>query len=394
MMPVMHHSAPRCTPLEMLARLVSFNTESDRSNLALVNFVEDYLAAWGVPFVRLPNAVGDKAAILATIGPADRPGVVLSGHTDVVPVAGQSWTSDPFQLRVADGRAYGRGAVDMKGFLALGLALVPHFLGLKLKTPIHLFLSYDEETTCLGVIDGIARFGRDMPMPLAVIVGEPTDLEIADAHKSVVTFNTTVTGFEAHSSKPFLGASAITMAALLIAELDRIDQDMKSRGDASGRFDPAYTTVHVGVLSGGTARNILARTCAFEWEFRGLPDLDPSEIPVRFKRFGEEVVLARFANGFAGVGIETINNVSVPGLAPAPGSPAETLAMRLSDRNRTVTVPYGTEAGYFQRGGAPTVVCGPGSINQAHQPDEYITLKALADGEAFMRRLADWCVAN
>lgn len=387
-------AAPRYSALELLARLVSFNTESQRSNLALVAFVEDYLAAWSVPFVRLPNAAGDKAAILATIGPRDVPGVVLSGHTDVVPVAGQSWTSDPFALRVEGGRAHGRGAVDMKGFLALGLSLVPHFLSLKLKTPVHLFLSYDEETTCLGVVDGIARFGREVPMPLAVIVGEPTDLDVADAHKSVVTFNTTVTGFEAHSSKPFLGANAITMAALLIAELDRIDQEMQARGDASGRFDPACTTVHVGVLNGGNARNILAKTCAFQWEFRGLPDLDPAEIPARFKRYGDEVVLPRFANGFAGVGIETINNVSVSGLRPAPGSPAETLAMRLSGRNRTITVPYGTEAGFFQRAGAPTVVCGPGSINQAHQPDEYITLQALADGEAFMRRLGDWCVAN
>ncbi len=390
----MTSAAPRHSALELLARLVSFNTESDRSNLALVAFVEAYLAAWGVPFVRLPNAQGDKAAILATIGPADRPGVVLSGHTDVVPVAGQSWTSDPWTLRVADGKAYGRGAVDMKGFLALALSLVPHFLGLGLRTPIHLFLSYDEETTCLGVADGIARFGRDMPMPLAVIVGEPTDLEIADAHKSVVTFNTAVTGFEAHSSKPFLGANAITMAALLIAELDRIDQEMTARGDASGRFDPACTTVHVGRLNGGNARNILARTCTFEWEFRGLPDLDPAEIPERFRQFGESVVLPRFANGFPCVGIETVNNVSVPGLKPMPGSPAEVLAMRLSSRNRTITVPYGTEAGYFQQGGAATVVCGPGSINQAHQPDEHISLQALADGEAFMRRLGDWCVAN
>ena len=394
----MPNAAPRYSTLELLARLVSFNTESDRSNLALVAFVEDYLGAWGVPFVHLPNAQGDKAAILATIGAGEgqsgKPGVVLSGHTDVVPVAGQAWTTDPWALRIADGKAYGRGAVDMKGFLALALSLVPHFLGLKLKTPIHLFMSYDEETTCLGVIDGIARFGKDMPMPLAVIVGEPTDLEIADAHKSVVTFNTTVTGFEAHSSKPFLGANAITMAALLITELDRIDQEMMARGDTSGRFDPAYTTVHVGKLNGGNARNILARTCAFEWEFRGLPDLDPGEIPARFRRFGDEVVLRRFANGFEGVGIETINNVSVPGLRPMPGSPAEALAMRLSAKNRTITVPYGTEAGYFQQGGAATVVCGPGSINQAHQPDEYITLQALADGEVFMRRLADWCVAN
>ncbi len=390
----MPQTAPRMTALELLARLVAFNTESDRSNLALVAFVEDYLAGFGVPFVRLPNAAGDKAAILATIGPSGRPGVVLSGHTDVVPVAGQEWSSDPWTLRVANGRAHGRGAVDMKGFLALGLSLVPYFLSLKLKTPIHLFLSYDEETTCLGVVDGIARFGRDMPMPLAVIVGEPTGLEIADAHKSVVTFTTTVRGFEAHSSKPHLGASAIAMAAQLVAELDRIDQEMQARGDASGRFDPAWTTIHVGRIEGGTARNIMAKRCSFEWEFRGLPDLDPAEIPARLERFAAETVLPRFGRGLPGVGVETVNYVSVPGLAPVPGSPAETLAMRLSGRNRSITVPYGTEAGLFQRGGAPTVVCGPGSIDQAHQPDEYIELSALAEGEAFMRRLGEWCAAN
>jgi acetylornithine deacetylase len=391
---MLQSAPPRHTTLSMLERLVAFNTESDRSNLALIAFVEDYLAAWGVASIRLPNATGDKAALFATIGPQDRPGVVLSGHTDVVPVAGQAWTTDPWRLRVAEGRAYGRGAVDMKGFLAIALALVPHFLSLRLATPLHLFLSYDEETTCLGVMDGIARFGHAMPMPRAVIVGEPTDLEVADAHKSVVTFNTTVTGFEAHSSKPYLGASAVTIAALLVAEIDRIDQEMIARGDASGRFDPPSTTLHVGTITGGTARNIMAKTCHFAWEFRGLPDLDPAEIPTRLHRFGEETLLPRLGKGLPGVMIDTVNNVSVPGLKPAPGSPAESLALRLAGRNRTVTVPYGTEAGQFQLGGAATVVCGPGSINQAHQPDEYITLEALAEGEAFMRRLADWCAAS
>src|SRR5918912_2284345 len=172
----------RYTPLEMLARLVSFDTESSNSNLGLIDFVEDYLRDWSVPFVRVPNAEGDKAAIFATIGPSDRGGVVLSGHTDVVPVAGQAWTADPFTLRVADGRAYGRGAVDMKGFDALALALVPDLLGMDLKTPIHILLSYDEETTCLGVMDVIARFGAGLPAPTAVIVGEPTGLEVVDAH--------------------------------------------------------------------------------------------------------------------------------------------------------------------------------------------------------------------
>src|SRR4051812_42745736 len=281
----------RYTPLEMLARLVSFDTESSKSNLGLVDFVEDYLRGWNVPYARVPNAEGDKAAIFATIGPSDEGGVVLSGHTDVVPVAGQAWTADPFTLRVADGRAYGRGAVDMKGFDALALALVPDFLAANLKTPIHILLSYDEETTCAGVADTIGRFGRDLPLPRAVIVGEPTMLEVTDAHKSISTFFTTVHGHEAHSAKPALGANAVMAAADLVCELNRIGDEMMARGDPSGRFDPGHTTVHVGTISGGTARNILPKICSFHWEFRGLPGLDLNEIPDRLGGFAEEVAV-------------------------------------------------------------------------------------------------------
>jgi acetylornithine deacetylase len=379
------------TTLELLARLVAFDTVSDKSNLPLIAFIESYLAGLGVPSVRIPNAAGDKAALFATIGPADRGGVLLSGHTDVVPVAGQAWSIDPFTLRVEGGRAYGRGSVDMKGFIAICLAAVPAMQAAKLVTPIHLFFSYDEETTCLGVVDGIARMGIDLPRPVAVIVGEPTDLEVADAHKSVVTFFTTVTGVEAHSSKPYLGASAVHGAALLIAELDRIGDEMELRGDPSGRFDPGFTTVHVGTVQGGNARNILAKECRFHWEFRALPSLDPAEIPARFEAYARDVVLPKLTRHVKGAGILTENEVSVPGLAPIPGSPAETLALKLARRNATITVPYGTEAGNFQKGGLPTIVCGPGSINQAHQPDEFITLEAVAEGEAFIARLIAEC---
>jgi acetylornithine deacetylase len=390
----MPSSGQQLTPLEMLARLVSFNTESSKSNLELVAFVEEYLRGWNVPFVRVPNASGGKAALYATVGPTDRGGIVLSGHTDVVPVAGQAWTSDPYVLRVEDGRAYGRGAVDMKAFDALALALIPEFQAADLKTPIHIMLSYDEETTCLGVIDTIRRLGHDLPLPQAVIVGEPTMLEVVDAHKSVVTFSTVVHGFEAHSAKPYLGASAVMTAADMIAELNRIADEMMERGDASGRFDPPYTTVHVGVISGGTARNIISKSCSFQWEFRGLPDLDPQEIPNRLERFVQEVALKRL-NRFGEFGrIETRLEVSVPGLAPEPGSFAETLALRLAGWNRTLTVPFGTEAGHFQAAGIPTVVCGPGSIDQAHQADEYITLEQLEAGAAFMRRLAAACARS
>jgi acetylornithine deacetylase len=308
-----------------------------------------------------------------------------------VPTAGQIWTADPLSLRVADGRAYGRGAVDMKGFAAIALALVPEFLAAGLRRPIHILLSYDEETTCLGPSDTIARFGRDLPRPGAVIVGEPTDLEVADAHKSVVTFNTQVHGHAAHSAKPALGANAVMAAAELIAELNRIADEMIERGDPSGRFDPPFTTVHVGSVHGGTARNILPKICSFEWEFRGLPSLDKNEIPRRFERFAQGPALERL-NRYGAYGrIETRQDAFVPGFSPDPGSEAEQLAMRLAGRNRTITVPFATEGGHFQAGGIPTVVCGPGSIDQAHQPDEYITLQALATGEAFMRRLMAAC---
>ncbi len=375
--------------LELLARLVAFDTESQKSNLALIDHVADYLTSIGVAYERMPNETGDKAALYCTIGPHDRGGVLLSGHTDVVPVTGQEWTTSPYELRVADGKAYGRGAVDMKAFAALALAAIPEWRKADLKKPIHLLLSYDEETTCLGSTGFIKRFGVDLPKPEVVIVGEPTELEVADAHKSVVTFNTYVHGFEAHSSKPDLGANAVHGAALLVAELTRIADDLRAAGDPTGRFDPPYTSVHVGVIEGGTARNIIPKLCRFHWEYRGVPGIDAETLVVdRFNAYARDVVAPMLRRTFAGARIETVNEVRVPGVAPEPGSPAETLALRLAGRNRTVTVPYGTEAGQFQGAGIPTVVCGPGSINQAHQPDEYITLAALAEGEAFMRRLA------
>ncbi|KQT77793.1 acetylornithine deacetylase [Methylobacterium sp. Leaf466] len=384
----------RLTHLELLEHLVAFDTESSKTNLPLVDMVCDYLAGWGVPTVRVPNAAGDKAAIFATLGPRVDGGVVLSGHTDVVPVTGQAWTGDPFALRVEDGRAIGRGAVDMKGFCALALAAVPDFLAAGLKRPIHILLSYDEETTCLGVADTIARFGADLPRPGAVVVGEPTDMEVADAHKSIVTYLTTVHGHEAHSAKPMLGANAVMAAADLVSELNRIADAMIARGDASGRFDPPATTVHVGTIHGGTARNILPKVCTFHWEFRGLPDLDMAEIPALFEARVAAVTRDRL-NRYGPFGrIETLEEVAVPGLAPEPGSDAERLALRLAGRNHTISVPYATEAGRFQAAGIPTVVCGPGSIDQAHQPDEFITLAALEAGAAFMRRLAADCAGS
>ena len=381
------------SPLAILERLVSFDTESSRSNLPLIDYVESYLGGLGVSSIRIPNQDGQKAALFCTIGPTDRGGVVLSGHTDVVPVAGQAWTMDPFTLRVADGRAYGRGAVDMKAFAAIALSLVPEMQAAALKTPIHIMLSYDEETTCMGVLDTIARMGKDLPRPQAVIVGEPTELQVADAHKSVVTYNTYVHGYEAHSSKPELGANAVFAAAALVHELDRLSTCFGSAATLGPLRPALFGSVQVGTIHGGTARNILAKLCHFQWEVRGVPGTDEREVARMLDDYAQRVVVPRLTrDGWPG-SVETILEVDVPRLEPDPGSAAETLALRLAGRNSTITVPYGTEAGQFQRNGLPTIVCGPGSINQAHQPDEYITLDEIERGVGFMRRLIAACSA-
>lgn len=379
------------TPMEMLTRLVSFDTESEKSNLELIAFVEAYLASWGIASVRVPNAEGDKAALFASVGPADKGGILLSGHTDVVPVEGQAWSSNPFALRVADGRAYGRGAVDMKAFDALALTLMPKMLHQNPALPLHILLSYDEETSCLGSVEAIGLLGRDLPMPVMAIVGEPTELQVADAHKSCAIFSTVVHGYPAHSAKPYLGANAVMAGAEIVTELNRISDEMIARGDESGRFDPPYTTVQVGIMNGGTARNILPEQCVIQWEYRGLPGLDNAEIPARLEKASAAIQENRL-NRFGPFGrIETTCPAFVPGLRPDRGSPAEKLALALTGNDSTITVSYATEAGHFQEAGIPTVVCGPGSINQAHQADEYITLEQFAAGEDFMQRLQGFC---
>jgi acetylornithine deacetylase len=384
-----HDSADRlAVTQDLLARLVAFDTETSRSNLPLIDFVEDYLRGLGVPHVRVPNAAGDKAAVFATIGPLRDGGVVLSGHTDVVPVAGQVWTSDPFRLRPEAGRLYGRGACDMKGFDAIALAMIPEFQAANLRVPIHILLTYDEETTCLGPVDTIRRFGVDLPRPGLVLVGEPTLMTVADAHKSVSTFTTTVYGHEAHSSKPKLGANAVEIACALVGELYRLADELDALADPASRFDPPASTISVGTIHGGTARNILARECTVLWEFRGLPGVPPQWALRRLEEYIAATALPRLRRHAPAARIETSVDVEVPWLAPEPGSAAESLALKLTRSNRTYAVSYATEAGRFQQAGIPTVVCGPGSIDQAHQPDEFIEVAQLEAGIGFMRRLA------
>ena len=375
--------------IAMLAELVAFDTVSSKTNLPLIERVEAYLTGLEIPYTRVPNAQGDKAALYATVGPIADGGILLSGHTDVVPVTGQSWASDPFTLRRDGDRLYGRGACDMKGFDAICLAMLPAFQKAKLKKPIHILLSYDEEVGCLGSLDAIARFGDDLPTPAVVIVGEPTGMAVVDGHKSISTYKTVVHGKEAHSSNPRLGANAIEAACALVSELYALQATLEAEGDPSGLFDPGYSTVHVGTIEGGNARNILARRCAFGWEFRGLPGADPKRAIKHFDAFADTVVRPRLTRHAPSAMIETHADIEVPGLAAAPGSAAETLAKKLSRSNSVGTVSFATEAGQFQKAGIPTIVCGPGSIEQAHQPDEYIEMSELQAGIAFMRRLAE-----
>jgi len=376
------------TPVDMTARLVAFDTVSSRSNLPLIEFVADYLAGHGIESLRLPNQDGDKAALFATIGPKDRGGVCLSGHVDVVPVEGQAWTSPPFAARLDDGRLYGRGTCDMKGFVATALAMVPEFIKADLKTPIHLCFSYDEEVTCFGSLDAIRRFGTDLPRPAACIVGEPTLMQVVDAQKSLATYVTAIVGRPAHSSMPALGANALHAAARIITELDIIADELRERGDPSGRFDPGYSTVQCGVINAGEAVNIVPAHARFSWECRGVPSLPVEEVPDRIRRFGAEVIEPRLRRTAADARVTTELEVTVPGLAPDPGSYAEVLALRLANQNRTHAVSYGTEAGHFQLGGVPTVICGPGSIEQGHRADEWIAVSELEACAAFLRRLA------
>jgi acetylornithine deacetylase len=372
----------------LLARLVAFESVSDSSNLPLIDFVEGYLREHGVASRRAPNRAGDKAAILATIGPRVDGGVVLSGHTDVVPVEGQPWSSPPFALREASGRLTGRGACDMKGFDACVLAMAPAFRDARLKRPVHIVLSYDEEITCLGSLDVIARFGADEPLPAAAIVGEPTMMKVADAHKSVATFRTVVTGHEAHSALPMLGANAIAAAADIVSEIGRLARAYEE-GPLDPRFTPPCSTLHVGMIRGGTARNILARECVFNWELRGLPGVTTASALAKVQAFVDTVATPRLTRFVSGPSIATTIEVDVPPLAAEAGSAAEALALRLTRSNQAIAVSFATEAGHFQAAGLPTVVCGPGSIDQAHKADEFVDEAQLAGCLAFLERLAE-----
>lgn len=387
-----HTRGPIYTPVELLARLVAFDTTSCRNNLGLIAFIEDYLLQHGVVSRRIESADGEKSSLYATIGPADEGGVALSGHTDVVPVDGQTWTSDPFTLRAENGRLYGRGTADMKGFIASVLAAVPDFMHRRLKRPIHLAFSYDEEIGCIGVRPMIAELGKALPKPRMVIVGEPTSMQVVDAHKGPVRWQVDVSGRAAHSSMAHLGVNAVTYAARLIAELERIEAELKGTS-RDRRFDPPYTTLQVTRIDGGTATNIVPVSCSFIFDIRALPGQDPDAIERRLRRFAEVHCLPemRAIAPEADIRIERVN--SVPPFGADRTSEVVALALKLTGQNETHGVSYATEAGLFQNAGSPAVVCGPGAIAQAHTADEWIAESELAKCMGFLERLGAWAEA-
>lgn len=380
---------PTYSSKEMLAKLIAFDTTSHKSNLDLIGFVSDYLSSYGVPYDLIHNEDKTKANLYATIGDPVPGGIVLSGHTDVVPVDDQDWASDPFQMTETDGRLYGRGTCDMKGFVATVLAAVPGFVNRPLSRPIHIALSYDEEVGCIGVRPMLEHIVAHLPKPALVIVGEPTSMKVVNAHKALRSFTTYITGVEAHSSQTDMGVSAITAAADLIRHLSEIGEDLRARGDSTHRFDPPFTTLSVGTIEGGTAMNIIPRHCQFTWEHRTLPHEDNDEIIRRFDAYVNEVALPRMKERSDRAEIKTVQLSNSPGLSIEENSPAETLALRLAEQNETFAVSYGTEAGLFQAMDIPTVVCGPGDILQAHKPDEYLSLEQLAACDRFLQKLLD-----
>lgn len=375
---------------ELLDRLIGFATVSRDSNLELIRFIEAYLAEHGVQSELFFNEEGTKANLFATIGPLASGGVVLSGHTDVVPVDGQAWTVDPFRLTEKDGRLYGRGTADMKGFIASVLAAVPTFVQRPLVTPVHLAFSYDEEVGCLGVRPMLAELEKRPFKPRLCLIGEPTELKPVLGHKGKLAMRCEVRGAACHSAYAPYGVNAIEYAAQLIGRLGVIGEQLAHPDNHDQRFDPPFSTVQTGVIKGGRALNIVPAECEFDFEVRALPDFDAQAVADQLQTFAREHVLPKMRAVQADTDIRLRPLSAYPGLATPPESEAARLLALLSNSSAFGTVAFGTEGGLFDQAGIPTVVCGPGSMDQGHKPDEFIALEQLSGCDEMLLRLADY----
>ncbi len=377
----------------ILERLVAFPTVSSSSNLDIAEWIQAYLAALGVESSLEFDESGGKAGLCALIGPRVADGVALSGHTDVVPIDGQEWRTDPWKVVERDGCLYGRGTCDMKGFIAAVLSEVPSMLAAPMARPVQLAFSRDEEIGCLGAPGLIARMRRSLPPASAAIIGEPTMMRVASAHKGTLALTVRVRGREAHSSMMHKGVSAVMVAARLVDWANRRNAEIRRAAAAApaAEFDPPYTTLHVGRIRGGTAQNIIARECRFELEVRCVPGDSTARWADRFRSYARRVEAGiRKRAPEAAIEIETW--FDVPPLAPEQDGLAESIARRLTGDNGTHAMSYGTEAGQFQERGYSAVVCGPGDIREAHKPNEHISIAQLREAGAFVRGLiAELC---
>lgn len=378
---------------EILEKLVSFPTVSRDSNLELVDWVENYLGGFGVKANRIYNEEGNKASIYANVGPQVEGGIVLSGHTDVVPVDGQAWVTDPWVVTEKDGRLYGRGTCDMKGFDAIALAAVPLALKRGVKRPLQIALSRDEEVGCLGAPPMIDEMLGVIPKAQAAIIGEPSMMKAVTSHKGGTGFHTHLKGFEVHSSIMHTGVNAIMYGAKLITWANEMNAAnmAKTPGVIAAMFDPPFTTLHVGTISGGTAHNITAKDCILGMDFRVVPGEDIEDWKAAYLAKVAEVE-AEMKAIHPDAGIDLDHYFQIPGLQPEENGKAEVIARAITGDNGTHVVSYGTEAGQFQERGFSAVVCGPGDIAQAHQPNEFITIDQFKAGERFISDLVDTLV--
>ena len=380
--------------IAMLERLVAYDTTSHLSNLDLIRDVQGELEEIGAITRLTYNDEKTKANLWATIGPTDRGGVLLSGHTDVVPVEGQDWASDPFTLTEREGKLFGRGSADMKGFVACCMAHAARMRDADLKVPIHFAFSYDEEVGCTGVQGLVADMEANIPLPIAAIIGEPTSMQIVGGNKGGRGVITTVHGVDGHSSMPHLGANAIFAASRIINYLQDMAKRLEKSADPNNGFEPHFTTVDCGLIKGGTAANIIPASCEFVWGFRNVPEDDPAALVQEVLDFIEREIEPDLKAISPSAGVTHDLRHDVPGLSPDETSPAESLLRHLTGLNQSGRVAYGTEAGHFQNAGVPGVIFGPGSINQAHLPDEFISIDQMNECHSFLLKLTDWAASN
>ena len=388
---VPHEAVASSALMSILADLIGFDTTSRNSNLELIRYVENYLSQHGVQSTLVHDDSGHKANLYATIGPAELGGVMLSGHTDVVPVDGQRWASDPFVLERIDDKVFGRGSADMKGFIACVLEWVPEMVAASLTTPIHIALSYDEEVGCIGVRRLLDLMEKMPVVPSMAIIGEPTNMEIVVAHKGKRGIRVNVRGASAHSAYPTEGVNAIEVAAQLIAHISEVQQDIEKNGP----FDPGYrvphTTLHVGTVRGGTALNIVPNECSFDFEIRHLPEHEIDPLIDTVQRYARDNLEPTMRLKNPDCGIDFTELFGYPALFTAPDAPVVAFVRSLLECDRAVEqISFGSEAGLFSRRiGIPAVVCGPGSILQAHRPDEYVSIEQLETCRTMLRRLVE-----